>query len=171
MEFTVRPCGPNKLDALLDIQEEAFAALPDPALLRRNTPEMLAACLRPPHITLGAWYKKTLAAFSILYFPEEAEDLSLSLIDVERTDMRAANYKLCIVRPAFRGHGLQRRLGLALEPYAQKSGTGLLCATVSPQNAHSMANIRRMGYTYNRTLVKYKLKRALYYKFLPTQRG
>ena len=40
MEFDIRPCGPDHLNALLDIQEEAFAALPHPSLLRRNTPEM-----------------------------------------------------------------------------------------------------------------------------------
>ena len=167
MEFAIGPCGPDQLGALLDIQEEAFAALEDESLLRRNTPEMLESCLLPPHVTLGAWQGNVLAAFSILYFPEEQEDLSLSLAEVDRMELKAANYKLCIVRPAFRGNGLQYRLGLALERYAKEAGVGLLCATVSPHNGHSMENIRKMGYTYNRTLIKYGLERALYYKFLP----
>lgn len=171
MEFAIGPCGPDRLDALLDIQEETFAALEDERLLRRNTPEMLESCLLPPHVTLGAWHGNALAAFSILYFPEGQEDLSLSLAGVERTGLRAANYKLCIVRPAFRGSGLQYRLGLALEWYAKEARVGLLCATVSPRNSHSMENIRKMGYTYNRTLTKYGLERALYYKFLPAEEG
>lgn len=167
MDFSIKPCGPDQLGALLDIQEEAFAALEDASLLRRNTPEMLESCLLPPHAALGAWHGDTLAAFSILYFPEEQEDLSLSLTGVDRAGLRAANYKLCIVRPAFRGNGLQYRLGLALERYAKEAGVWLLCATVSPHNSRSMENIRKMGYTYNRTLAKYGLERALYYKFLP----
>lgn len=171
MEFTIGPCGPEQLDALLDIQEETFAALEDESLLRRNTPEMLENCLLPPHVTLGAWHGNVLAAFSILYFPEEDEDLSLSLTGVDRAGLRAANYKLCIVRPAFRGSGLQYRLGTALDPFARRAGAGLLCATVSPHNRHSMENIRKMGYTYNRTLTKYGLERALYYKFLPGSEG
>lgn len=171
MEFDIRPCGPDRLNALLDIQEEAFAALPDPSLLRRNTPEMFRACLLPPHVTLGAWHGDTLAASSILYFPEAAEDLSLSLISPVPAGTKAANYKLCIVRPAFRGNGLQCRLGLALEQCARQAGVGLLCATVSPKNKHSADNFRRMGYIYDRTLTKYGLERALYYKFLPEGKG
>ena len=171
MEFDIRPCGPDHLNALLDIQEEAFATLPDPSLLRRNTPEMFHACLLPPHVTLGAWHGDTLAAFSILYFPEAAEDLSQSLIKPVPAGTKAANYKLCIVRPAFQGNGLQCRLGLALERCARQAGVGLLCATVSPKNQHSVDNFRRMGYVYDRTSTKYGLERALYYKPLTTEEG
>lgn len=171
MEFDIRPCGPNQLDTLLDIQKEAFAALSDPSLLRRNTPEMLADCLLPPHVTLGAWHENKLAAFSILYFPEEREDLSLSLTGVATAGLRAANYKLCIVRPAFRGNGLQCRLGLALEQCAREAGVGLLCATVSPDNRQSRENLQRLGYRYNRTLAKYEMERELYYKHLPAEEG
>lgn len=171
MDFDIRPCGPDQLDDLLDLQDAAFAAMEDENLLRRNTPEMFRSCLLPPHVTLGAWLEGTLAAVSILYFPEEEEDLSRSLAGVDLAGRRAANYKLCIVRPEFRGRALQYRLGMALEGMARERGVGVLCATVSPKNSHSARNIRRMGYTENRTLTKYGLERALYYKLLPVEEG
>lgn len=167
MEFELKPCGPADLPELLYIQDTAFAALDDPSLLRRNTPEMLDACLTPPHVTLGAWYEGTLAAFSILYVPEADEDLSRSLIGLDLAGRRTANYKLCIVRPEFRGCGLQYHLGMALIAQAQAEGIEVLCATVSPKNRHSMDNIQRMGYTYNRTLMKYGWERDLYVQILP----
>lgn len=167
MEFEIGPCGPEALGALLALQEAAFAGMEDPSLLRRNTPEMLASCLRPPHVTLGAWRGEALAGFAVLYRPGAEEDLSRSLSVPPPAGTRAANYKLCIVRPDARGHGLQCRLGLALEKCAQRAGIGLLCATVSPRNRHSADNLRRMGYVYDRTLTKYGLERELYKKYLP----
>lgn len=166
-DFIIKQCTEKDLEEVLNIQDEAFRYLGASELLRKNTPEMLLESLRPPHITLGAWYGEKLVAFSVLYFPaDEKEDLAIYLEGVELAGMKAANYKLCIVRKDFRGNSLQYELGSRLMQYAAQSGINVLCATASPHNAHSIHNIELMGFKYNKTLEKYGYMRNLYYKVL-----
>lgn len=166
--FSIRPCSPGDLEEILRIQDETFETLPDPDFLRKNTPEMLLECLGPPHYTLGAWHGGGLAAFAILYDPRSngGEDLSLYLSGAGSKGVRPANFKLCIVRPAYRGNSLQFRLGALLERYAAEAGVGLMCATVHPRNIYSVRNLLRLGYVYDRALEKYGLERNLYYRFI-----
>lgn len=164
--FVIERCTEAHLEDILELQDDAFEYLPSPELLRKNSPEMLLECLREPHLTLGAWYDGELAAFSVLYFPSIEENLSGYLVNVECSGMKDANYKLCIVKKKFRGNSLQYELGKRLVEYAARSGIEILCATASPLNAHSIKNIERMGFIYNKTLEKYGHSRNLYYQFL-----
>lgn len=166
-DFEFRLCTPEDFEEILSIQDEAFSLLEDSDILRKNTNEMLFSCLNEPQITLGAFYKGELAAFSVLYFPDESEALAPYLKTIDAKDKKDANNKLCIVKNKFRGNGLQSILGLMLEPYAKEKGIDLLCATVSPKNKYSMNNMKKMGYTYDSTTKKYGgLDRNIYYKFI-----
>ena len=166
-EFEFKLCTLADLDRILEMQEDALAHLASPNLLRKNTVEMLAECLQPPHVTIGAWYDGRLVAFSVLYVPTvEDERLDTALEGVSIDGLTAANYKLCIVDRAFRGNGLQYALGMRLIETAREMGVQILCVTASPDNSHSIANVERMGFTYNRTLGKYGFDRNLYYKLL-----
>lgn len=169
-EFLIKSCDASCLPQILQIEQDVLKELEDlnePDLLRKNTEEMLLECLSPPHITIGAWYDGVLAAFSILYVPTaEPENLSLSLENVNVDGLKTANYKLCIVRKEFRGNSLQYELGVRLEKYAVEAGIGLICLTASPKNKYSVHNVERLGYRYNRTLMKYGFERDLFYKFL-----
>lgn len=166
-DFIIRQCTPGHLKEVLCLQNETLPDLPSADILRENTPEMLEECLNPPHHTVGAWYKGELAAFSVLYYPNnEKENLSLSLKGIDVSGLITANNKLCIVRKKFRGNSLQYNLGLVLERHAASNGTNLLCATVSPKNPYSINNILRLGFVYNNTLLKYGFERNLYYKFI-----
>jgi RimJ/RimL family protein N-acetyltransferase len=156
-----------ELNDILLLQKETIASLPSPEILRENTAEMLSECLAPPHYTVGAWYNGVFVGFSVLYYPhDDAENLSLSLEGVDLTGLKTANNKLCIVREGYRGNALQYHLGKMLEQHAKNSGTNLLCATVSPKNQYSINNMLRLGFRYNRTLMKYGFERNLYYKFI-----
>jgi hypothetical protein len=66
-EFTLAPCDASHLDAICALQEEAFLHIKSENLLRRNSREMLAACLDDPHFTLGAFHGGRLIAFAMLY--------------------------------------------------------------------------------------------------------
>ena len=114
--FTVRECTPENISEILQIQEETFETLSSPDLLRKNTPEMLSECLKYPHQTIGAWYQDELAAFAMRYTPEGnvEEDLSLLLQGVNLSHLKPANFKLCIVRPSYKGNSLQFHLGALL---------------------------------------------------------
>lgn len=166
-EFEFKICNIHDLKKILDIQNEAFSLLEDHTLLRKNTPEMLSECLELPNITIGAWYNGELAAFSVLYFPTaDSETLALSLSEPKNRALKSANYKLCIVKSKFRGNSLQYELGKRLLEYAADADIQIVCVTASPLNTHSVRNIERLGYVYDRTLKKYGFERNLYYKKL-----
>ncbi len=165
-KFLIKPCVEEDLKRILDIQEETFKQLEESDVLRRNTPEMLYECLKPPHLTLGAWYMGELAAFSVLYFPDDEENLAKLLDGVDVSNLKSANYKLCIVRKEFRGNSLQYLLGTELIKVAKEQGVQILCCTASPHNPYSISNIEKMGFTYNKTLQKYGFERNLYHCML-----
>ncbi len=167
-DFTFRRCGAEQLDTICDIQEETLSLLEDDRLLRRNSREALASCLEHPHVTIGVFSGEEMAAFGILYRAGNSEDnlgclLGLSGDALERT----AAVKLTIVRPAYRGYGLQRRLIELLEHEAGQLGIERLCATASPANIHSLRNFTAAGYDRcGRVTVYGGLERELFYKKL-----
>ena len=159
---------PKMLKNLLQLQEEAFAHISDESLLRRNSEAMFLECLQPPHTTLGAFLDNKLIAIAILYnplhHPEEA--LSPLLQTINGNKYEAANFKLCIVHPDYRGIHLQQILGKQLETYAIQQHISLLCSTASPNNYHSIHNLLAIGYQFDHALTKYSFNRNLYYKLL-----
>ena len=166
--LVIRQCAKEDIDKLLDLQDDAFASLDDPALLRRNSRDMLLECLSPPHYALGAFDGETLAAVGILYRGGNSDENLARMTGVPERELdRCENIKLIIVRTDCRGRGLGRRLTALLEEEAERRGTVMLCATVSPRNAPSLANFERLGYKRYGTFAKYGgLERLLVYKKL-----
>ena len=168
--FDFRPCNCENLDKVLGLEAGALASLERPDQLRRNTSAMWRACLQPPHYCLGAWVGEgnpCLIAVAVLYVPseEDSEALAPLLQSVDPKGLRAANFKICIVHPQWRGHGLQVMLGEKLHEVARRRGIGLLCATASPHNIPSVRSLERLGYRPDRTLTKYGFERTLFYRF------
>ena len=166
--FCIRTCDRTHLNEILTMQEEAIAALPQPHLLNRNTPQLFETVLTAPNVTVGAFCGDTLAGFASLFHPQTHEDdLSHTLETICVDGKKVANYKVTIVRAAYRGHGLQQRLEQELERYAKEQGVQVLCVTVSPDNLPSKRNIEKCGYVYDHTQIKYgNLLRDIYYKVL-----
>lgn len=167
-KFTFRPCGPEDLDTILAIQEEAFSLLEDNQWLRRNSREMLDSCLRAPHVTIGVYCGDELAAFGVLYIAGESEENLGRKIGLTGKDiLTTANFKLVIVRPAYRGNGLQRALTVRLEQLAREMGFARICSSVSPYNRYSADNFVAMGYKPGGHAVLYGgLERTIFYKEL-----
>lgn len=168
IDFDLARCKPCDLAAILRLQQEIMAALPDADLLRCNSPDVLQACLSPPHLVLGAWHHQALAGIAILYCADkDDENLGIDMGLPPDQLCHAANLKLVMVAPAYRGHSLQIRLCRALEQVAAKRQIRVLCATVSPNNQASIRNFKLLGYHFCKEVVKYNgLRRALYYKEL-----
>ncbi len=167
-EFVFRQCGSADLEDILFIQEEAFRVLPDPSLLRRNTSEMLASCLTDPHYTLGVFHKDKLAAFGILYDGLQTDEnigIDMGLTGEKLNDV--INFKLVIVLPEYRGNSLQRLIIERLSETARQKNKKIMCATVSPDNAHSISNFEKCGFILHSVKTKYGgMKRNIYYKNL-----
>lgn len=146
----------SSIPALLDIQEEAFEyANGDTDFLRRNTVETFTPCFDDPSVVLGVFHEENMIAFGILYCAGETEENLAKDIDEVEDLTDNANLKLTIVRPDYRGNGLQRLLILELEKYAKESGFTYLSTTVSPGNPWSLNNCKKCGYTEVKILQKY----------------
>ena len=162
----LRQCTIADLDAVVDLNETIYAALPDKTVLRHNSPEMIASCLEEPNFTLGYWDCDLLVAIGVLYVPQCIEEDHFHDLDLEG-DYRSANQKLFLVRDGYRGQGLQQKLIRELEKVALSRGYNLLCTTCAPNNNFSINNFLKEGYIYAKTEEKYGgLVRNLYYKIL-----
>ena len=162
----LRRCNPSDFEAVIELNETVYAALPDKSVLRHNSPEMIASCLQEPNVTLGLWEDNTLIAIGMLYVPQCLEEDHFHDLGLQ-AEFKSANQKLFLVREGYRGLGLQRKLIREVEKIAVARGYNLLCTTVAPNNEYSINNFLKEGYVYAKTEEKYGgLKRNLYYKAL-----
>ena len=162
----LRRCQPDDLQAIIDLNETIYAALPDKSVLRHNSPEMITSCLEEPNVTLGIWDGNLLVAIGMLYVPQCLEEDHFHDLDLSGS-YKSANQKLFLVREGYRGLGLQRQLIREVESIAIARGYNLLCTTVAPNNVFSINNFLKEGYVYAKTEMKYGgLVRNLYYKIL-----
>lgn len=169
-KISFQPLSSEHLPAVLAIEAETLGSLVHLDQLRRNSSDMLAACLREPHFTLGAFCGAEIAAFATLYVPQPGDDEDLSqCLSASIVRTSAANFKICIVRPQYRGQGLQVQLGRQLEREASRRGIRLLCATVSPRNEASVRSLIHLGYHYDASVQKYGFARDLYYHCIEQQ--
>ncbi len=146
----------SSIPDLLDIQEEAFEyAKGDSDFLRRNTYETLAPCFDEPSVVLGVFYEEKMIAFGILFCAGDGPENLAKDIDEVEDILENANLKLAIVRPEFRGNGIQYLLIQHLEESARRSGFKWLSVTVSPNNPWSLNNCKKCGYEEKKILRKY----------------
>ena len=66
----IRHCHIIDLEAVVELNETVYAALPDKSVLRHNSAEMIASCLEEPNVTLGVWDGELLVAVGMLYMPQ-----------------------------------------------------------------------------------------------------
>jgi GNAT superfamily N-acetyltransferase len=162
----LRRCQAADLQAVIDLNETVYAALPDKSVLRHNSSEMIATCLEEPNVTLGMWDGDLLVAIGMLYVPQCIEEDHFHDLNLQG-NYKSANQKLFLVREGYRGLGLQRKLIREVEKIALARGYNLLCTTVAPNNDFSINNFLKEGYVYAKTEEKYGgLMRNLYYKML-----
>ena len=163
----VRPCNKEDIESVLTLEAVVLSHLEQPEMLRRNTKKMWQSCLMPPHVCLGAWDGEHLVALAILYVPQEDDDevLAPMLQTVNAEGHRAANYKICLVHPDWRGHHLQILLGQRLHDEARRMGIDLLCSTASPLNIASIRSLQKLGYHADHKVQKYGFERIVFFYF------
>ena len=77
----LRQCQPADLQAVIDLNETVYAALPDKSVLRHNSPEMIASCLEelneadkaPYELTVSMGYTKVMPKQHLKAAIEEAD--------------------------------------------------------------------------------------------------
>ena len=124
---------------------------------------MFELCVNDPNVSLGVYDNDNLIAIGILYLIDDEENLMHNI--KEYKNEKSGNFKLAMVNPLYRGHGLMFILMNKLESVARKKGFTYLCTTVHPDNFYSKRNILKSGYKLYSIQEKYGgLKRELYIK-------
>ena len=112
----------------------------------------------------GLFDGDTLAAFSMIIHNRET-DRSLAP-DAEKACGETFTFDGVLVRPAFRGFGIQRLFLSLAEKEAKKHGAACILATTAPPNLHSRKNFESMGFSIVKEYIKYGYPRLLLKKEL-----
>ncbi len=165
-DLTFKKLDSSIIPTLLEIQEEAFLAhVGSPDFLRRNTTETFSVCFSDKSLVLGAYYNGEMVGFGILLDAKETYENLAKDVDLIEDLLSSANVKLIIVRPNYRGNGIQKILIEKLSSYAKEVGFSWLCTTVSPVNPWSLDNFKKCEFLEAKRLEKYGgLSRILLYK-------
>ncbi|HZY20487.1 MAG TPA: GNAT family N-acetyltransferase [Ramlibacter sp.] len=148
-DFQLRLLAPQDVPLVLALREEVLAGLADPDLYVREDDE--EAFVRA-HIgadptssgeTIGVFDGSRLAAYAMLGLPSPDHPDNLGRVLARGRD--AANIASCMVRPGYRGRGLQRTLLAARFSLAQAHGKVVCVAMVSLHNHASRHNLLREG--------------------------
>lgn len=145
-EALARPCSMGDLPAVEALQNQVCAALPDPALFKATPREELARYLAQGALLVGVWAEGRLAAYgSVVYEGESPGNYAWDMGLPGEQVPGWANLDTTIVHPAWRGNGLQQFLLRYCEQRRRPQILGFGC-TVSPNNPHSLANVRAAGF-------------------------
>lgn len=136
---SIQELSPVHLSQLLTLQDRVIEGLGEKGWLRRNSDDMLAACLKSSrHTSVGSFVCGELVAAAVLY------DGGCSVESVRRyfTDdpahLRSSiNLKLVLTDPGHRGSGLAACLVENLHGRAAAAGKREACCTIHPDNTPS----------------------------------
>lgn len=147
MTFEIQRLGPTDLGLLLDLQDQVHAAQPDPSTFQLSTPEFLEYCLAAGGRCYRAVHRGESVGYRIVYFPR---DRPFNL--AKDTTLPAAEYPTVAhcdtigVLPAWRGHGLARRMNARALADLADTGTRHLFATSAPSNPHGVRALVEAGF-------------------------
>ena len=161
--FSLRGLSRADLPAALALQKEALILIPSRALFEPLTEEELLESAEMDSV-FGLFDGDTLAAFSMIIHNRET-DRSLAP-DAEKTCTETFTFDGVLVRPAFRGFGMQRFFLSLAEKEAKKHGAACILATTAPPNLHSRKNFESMGFSIVKEYIKYGYPRLLLKKEL-----
>ncbi len=135
--------------AVLDLRKRIFSALPDPDLVLPEDDEELWAHdhLGPTGFTIGMFSQQNLVAYASLLLPtpNHPEHLGFYMDQSEDDRSRVAHIASCMVLPAFRGLGIQRRTIALRLGVATAMGRSICLALTSVGNYSSRHNLMKSG--------------------------
>lgn len=156
MDFVIEQATDKRIPVIHDIMRECVAALPDPEYFVEDTPETIAERLAQGGFALLARHDDAIAGFLLVDLPGKAErNLGRDLGWAEEELTKSAHIDIVCVRPAYRGHGLQKRLVAEGEKELPRRGIVHSLATVHPGNAASLSSMLALGYRIGATREKY----------------
>lgn len=161
--FFLRKLLGADIPAALALQKEALALIPSRALFEPLTEAELLESAEMDSV-FGLFDGDTLAAFAMVIHNRKT-DRSLAP-DAEKTCEEVFTFDGVLVRPNFRGFGMQRLFLEIAANEAKKCGASCILATTAPPNCHSLRNFESMGFSVVKEYIKYGYPRLLLKKEL-----
>lgn len=148
-DLCARVLSPEDLAQWSALRDDVLAQLPNPDYYVREDNErdfFLQHCV-PYRTAIGVFHAHTLVAYAMLSLipADDPGHLGLALGMDEADRGSVAHLASCMVRPDWRGLGLQRALLAERLSMAQSHGRHLCLAAVSLHNHSSRHNMLRLG--------------------------
>jgi L-amino acid N-acyltransferase YncA len=159
-----------------EMMEEALVHLPDPSWYVADDETFIRRHIETAGFTLLAFCDRKPAGFLIVRIPGKEEDNLGSYLcseweknhlDPMQELLMTAHMESVVVRPAFRGHGIQKALLREAIRLLQEQDFHHLMATVHPDNLASLSSFQACGFQILSTVKKYGgLRRHILYQSL-----
>lgn len=162
-DFIYKPLTLTQIEEIEVLQQVVINSLEDKSILQPLSRAEFENILGNNGIMLGAFDGVQLIACRALLKPYPTEDEHLG-IDARAVDLSRVLYQeVSFVHPAYRGHGLQRKLGQRIMELVNLADYDVVCATVKPFNIASLKDKFSQG--LHVVALKYKYGGKLRYVF------
>jgi ribosomal protein S18 acetylase RimI-like enzyme len=137
----------SALQDILNLQELIARDLPSPEIFRLHDEDYFSRLFRLERSVIGVIVDGSLIAYSLIYIPGKGgENLGRDVGLPEEELERVAHLQAAVVHPAYRGNGLQKKMGAAHLKVIEEMGFEHVLCTVSPKNPFSLRNVFSNGF-------------------------
>ncbi len=160
-EFSIFKIEPGDLPAVLDCMNEIYQELPEKSWFSMDGREELVRYmtisgfgLKAERVTADG--AKELAAVFVARTCDLGDENLGSYLELDDTQLSlVAHMEIAMVRSAYRGNGLQKKLMEAAEEQLRSAGFRWLMGTAHPDNVYSVHNFEQLGYKLVTKALKY----------------
>ena len=152
-----------QIEEIEALQQKVIDSLEDKSILQPLSRTEFENILGDNGVMLGAFDGEQLIASRALLKPDPSEDEHLG-VDAGAVNLSRVLYQeVSFVHPAYRGNGLQRKLGERIMELVNLVDYDVVCATVKPFNIASLKD--KFGQGLHVVALKYKYGGKLRYVF------
>jgi hypothetical protein len=143
----VRSCKMADLADILTLQSEVISTVSNERSFVLTTEEELTESLASD-VCIGAYHYNKLIGFTLMVVnPLSGRNLGTYLEYSRQQGAKCVTYDTTFVDQAYKGYGLQRMFVRLKDKLAADMGRIEALATVSPENEHSLNNLKASGFT------------------------
>lgn len=146
VEYLMRELSYDDLDELMILQKEVYQSIENKKLYQMRKEREFIEYLDNGGIFLGVFVNEQLVAARITDVPGLKEHNYGYLLDYpEDRLLKSMHFKIMLVRPKYRGNGLQIRTMRLIEKMFIHKGYQYGLCRISPDNYYSLANALEFG--------------------------
>jgi GNAT superfamily N-acetyltransferase len=162
-DFIYKPLTLAQMEEIEALQQKVIDSLEDKSILQPLSRAEFENILGENGVMLGAFDGEQVIASRALLKPDPSEEEHLG-VDAGAVDLSRVLYQeVSFVHPAYRGQGLQRKLGERIMELVDLADYDVVCATVKPFNIASLKD--KFGQELHVVALKYKYGGKLRYVF------